>query len=279
MHDDSKGSWLSRLLVTVRSIQALDIPRHAAYTGYFMVLSLFPALLLVLSCVRYTGLKVEDLIGVLDGFLPDALMGTAEKLVYDTYRSSTGAMAGISAVSALWSASKGIYGLLTGLNAIYGVSENRGYFYTRMVSVLYSVLFIAVALATLVLHVFGNTIIRMLYRIDNSLLTDFMDVIDMRFFFLLLLQSMLFTAMFMFLPNRRNGFWESLPGGLLSSIGWLVFSDLYSRYVTNFPSYANIYGSVYAIALSMLWLYFCLSILFYGGALNRALAAENEKKT
>ena len=77
--------------------------------------------------------------------------------------------------------------------------------------------------------------------------------------------------MYAALPNKRNSFRESLPGALLASVGWLVFSDLYSVYVENFSGYANIYGSVYALALSMLWLYFCISIVFYGGALNAYL--------
>ena len=51
----------------------------------------------------------------------------------------------------------------------------------------------------------------------------------------------------------------------------LAFSDLFSRYVEYFPNYANIYGSVYAVALAMLWLYFCVCIIFYGAALNRWL--------
>ena len=88
---------------------------------------------------------------------------------------------------------------------------------------------------------------------------------------LLFLQTALFTAMFMVLPNHRYGFSASIPGALLSSIGWLVFSQLFSLYVEQLSNYGNLYGSVYALAISMLWLYFCLSILFYGGALNRLL--------
>ena len=57
----------------------------------------------------------------------------------------------------------------------------------------------------------------------------------------------------------------------MSSLGWLVFSDLFSVYVEHFASLTNIYGSVYAVALSMLWLYFCLGILFYSAALNQYL--------
>jgi len=93
----------------------------------------------------------------------------------------------------------------------------------------------------------------------------------LRFFLLLLLQTGLFTAMFMVLPNRKNSFSDSFPGAVLASLGWLIFTELFSVYVDHFRGYANIYGSVYAVALSMLWLYFCLLILFYGGALNRLL--------
>lgn len=135
----------------------------------------------------------------------------------------------------------------------------------------YTFLFLLVLLLTLVLHVFGNSILKMLTMVDNKVLIFLMDLVDFRFFLLLILQSLLFTLMFMTLPNKRNRFLDSLPGGVLSSLGWLVYSDLYSIYVEHFSNYANIYGSVYAIALCMLWLYCCMSILFYGGALNRYL--------
>lgn len=262
---------LSNLLKTGRWLGGLNIPLYAANTGYFIVLAVFPALLLMLSALRYTGLQVADLLELLGGILPVAMMGTARELMESVYENASGAVAGVSALTALWSASRGIYGLLTGLNAIYGVSEDRGYLYTRGISVLYTFLFEIVILLTLVLHVFGNTLLGLLRDIPNPAIAFLVSILDLRFFFLLMLQSLLFTVMFMFLPNRRNHFGESLPGGLLASIGWLLFSNFYSVYVTHFPSYANIYGSVYAIAISMLWLYCCMSILFLGGALNRLL--------
>lgn len=271
MKNIPKGGIIGRAVYGIRWLLGLNIPQHAANAGYFIVLSLFPALLLVLNSLRYTGLSVHTLLDFLAGVLPVPLMGTAEELVYSTYRNASGAIAGIAGLTALWSSSRGVYGLLTGLNAIYGVSEDRGYFYTRAISVLYTFVFMLVLLLTLVLHVFGNTLVSFLRGLDNPVVHFLMDILDLRFFLLMILQSLLFTLMFMFLPNRQNSFLQSLPGGLLSSIGWLVFSNLYSIYVEHFPSYANIYGSVYTVAVSMLWLYFCLSILFYGGALNRLL--------
>lgn len=271
MKEFPKGGIIGKTVHAFRTIQRLRIPLHAANAGYFIVLSVFPVLLLILSLLRYTGLQVESLILFLGDFLPEALLDAAEELVFGIYQNTSGAVVGLSAVTALWSASRGIYGLLTGLNAIYGVSEDRGYFFTRGISVVYTFVFVLVMLLTLGLHVFGNAIIGMLTMVDNSVLIFLLDLLDLRFFLLLLVQSLLFTIMFMALPNRRNGFRESLPGGLFSSLGWLVFSEVFSVYVKHFSGYANIYGSVYTVALSMLWLYFCMSILFYGGALNRYL--------
>lgn len=271
MREFPKGGIIGKLYYAVKTIKQQQIPLHAAYAAYFIILSMFPALLLLLSILRYTGLQIENLADLISDFLPAALTDMADELVFSTYFNASATVVGLSALTALWSASKGIYGLLRGLNAIYGVSEDRGYWYTRGISVVYTFVFFLILLLTLVLHVFGNTIIAMLTMVDNEVLIFLIDLIDLRFFLLLILQSLVFTLMFMVLPNKRNGFWESLPGGVLSSIGWMVFSDLYSIYVENFSSYANIYGSVYAIALSMLWLYCCISILFYGGALNRYL--------
>ena len=272
MRRSSLRGGLEYIRLGIQWLNRMHIPQLAANTGYFIVLSVFPALLLVLSALSYTGLTVDNLLEMLEGVLPQALMGTARQLILSVYKNASGAVAGVSALTAIWSSSRGVYGLLTGLNAIYGVSEDRGYLYTRFISVLYTFALEAVILLTLVLHVFGNSLLKFIRSLNLPAMTVLMDILDLRFVLLLLVQSLLFTLMFMILPNRRNRFWESLPGGLLASIGWLLFSNLYSAYVTHFPSYANIYGSVYAIAISMLWLYCCLEIIFFGGALNQLLA-------
>ena len=274
MGDLPRGGIIARAARTIRSVAALKIPLHAANAGFFIVLSVFPALLLMLSLLRYTRLEVGDLLELLGSILPEALWDTAQELIISTYQSASASVVGVSAVTALWSASRGIHGLLQGLNAVYGVTESRGYFYARAISLLYTFAFLVVMLLTLGLHVFGSSLIGFLTMIDDPVLIFLVDIIDLRFFLLLILQTLVFTLMFMALPDKPNRFWDSIPGGLLASTGWLIFSDLYSIYVENFSGYANVYGSVYAVALSMLWLYCCLSILFYGGVLNQYLAAQ-----
>lgn len=266
-----QGNLTGRAVALWKSVRTLRIPIHAANTGYFLILSVFPALVLFLSLLRYTGLDVHSLLNLLEGLIPAALLPEAELLIISTYENTTKATVGLSALTAVWSASRGLYGLLTGLNAIYGVSENRGYFYTRAISMLYTLLFLLVTLLTLALHVFGTTVFKLLSESSLPFFRFLSRAVDLRFFLLVFLQTALFTAMFMVLPNRKNALSDSLPGAFLSTIGWLVFSHLFSVYVERFSGYSTIYGSVYAVALSMLWLYFCISIVFYGGVLNRFL--------
>ena len=272
-----RGGLIGKTVGAARVIAELNIPFRAAYGAYFLILSAFPALLLVLNSLRYTALTVADLTAVLENVLPEALMDSVQELISSTYRSASSAVAGVSVLTLLWSSSKGVYGLLKGLNAVYGVEEDRGYVYTRGISVVYALLFLVVLVLTLVLHVFGNTLTNLLHGIENPVVIFLVDLIDLRSVLLLAVQVLLFTAIYMVLPNRRNGFWESLPGAVFSSVGWAVFSWAYSVYVTHFSRISNIYGSVYSVAVSMLWLYCCVSILFYGAALNKLLSGYRKK--
>jgi membrane protein len=240
------------------------------------VLAVFPGLLLLLGLLRYTPLEVERLGELLDGILPEALLEGAEELILLTYDATSAYTLGLSSVTTLWSASRSVYGLLTGLNCVYGAVENRGWLRVRLVSMGYTFAFLLVLLATLGLQIFGTGALTLLKQTSHPFVVFLLELVDLRFFLLLFLQSGVFTAMFMALPNEKNTLRESLPGALLASAGWLTFSNLYSIYVERFAHLTNIYGSVYAIALSMLWLYCCMAIVFYGGAMNRFLAERSE---
>ena len=262
---------LKKIKTFLQRVGQLRISVYAAHTGYFVVLSVFPLLLLLLGLLRYTGLEVENLVRLLEGILPSALMPSARRLILSTYLNTSASVVSISALAALWSSSRGVHGIMTGLNAVYGVEESRGYFHTRWLSVMYTFVFLFLLLVTLILNVMGTSFFRELRLEESALLGFLSEVVDIRFFVILLLQTLVFTAMFTVLPNRKLRLRQSLPGALMASALWLIFSNLYSVYVRHFSSLSSVYGSVYAVALSMLWLYCCICIVFYGGVFNRLL--------
>lgn len=268
--DIPQGGLIGRAAAAIRRVQKMNIPSHAANAGYFIVMAVFPMLVLILGVLRYTNMDAADLLELIVVYIPRTLVDDVEKLIVQTYAYSGAAVVSVSAVGALWSASRGLFGILKGLNAIYGVEERRGWLYTRSISVFYTFAFVVVLVLSLVLSVFGEQLLAML-PVGGGFWKFLSGIVDLRFALMLLVQTALFTAMFMFLPNKHNTFRSSLPGAVLASLGWIAFSEVFSIYVDNWNAYSNIYGSMYAIALAMLWLYCCISILFYGGALNKLL--------
>lgn len=257
----------------LRRLVGLRIPVYAANICYFLVLSLFPGLLLILAALRFTGLSANDLIAFLEDLLPAALLPWAQSLVVSTYYNASAAAISLSAVAAVWSASRGIYGLMAGLNRVYGVREDRSWLRRRLISVVYLVLFLLVMLGTLVIHVFGRNLTEMLRNCRLPLT----EVVDVRMMILLLVQTFVFSLMYRTLPNRENRFWEGIPGAVLSALGWQGFSRVFSIYVIRARAYTALYGPVYAMALGMLWLYCCMVILLFGGAVNRFTAVWKKK--
>ena len=270
MAGDNETSLIHKWRHYTKALQAMHISTHAAHACYFIVLAVFPTLVLMFGILRYTALMPEDLLDLLSGLLPDALLPHAWNLISGAYANTSKLVVSVSALTAIWSAGRGIYGLQEGLNAVYGIEEKRGWLRSRIICAAYTFLFVLVLLLTLVLNVFGNTLLRFLRTAPGF--WAWVDLADLRFFLLVLAQTLLFCAMFMFLPCKRRGFRESLPGALFSSFGWMSASSLFSLYVEFFPRYANVFGSVYAVALASFWLYVCVSIVFYGAVLNRILA-------
>lgn len=260
--------WAGRL-------RELEISAHAAHACYFLVLSLFPALALLLGILRYTRLQAADLMELVSGFLPTALQPYAWNLIALTYGKTSRMALSASALTAFWSAGKGIYGLMMGLNRINGVEERRGWFRTRLLCALYMVLFILVLLLTLALSVFGSTVGRFL-QVQGFIFPLWGASAGLRLLLPVALQSLLFCVVFMYLPGENHSFRESLPGALFASFAWMGISWVFSLYVEHFSEYASLYGSVYAAAMSMLWLYLCINAVFWGAVLNKML--ENRKK-
>ena len=90
MREFPKGGIIGKTVALWRRISGFRVPLYAANASFFMVLAVFPALLLLLGLLRYTTLEVERLGEMLAGFLPDALLESAEELILLTYDNTTG---------------------------------------------------------------------------------------------------------------------------------------------------------------------------------------------
>lgn len=269
--------WMKRVENLIMDVTSMQIPLYAANACYFLFMSVFPALLLVLASLRFTPLSATDLIRLLENLLPSALMGAAESLIVSVYYNSSAGLLGISAIAALWSSSTGIHGLVAGLNSVYGVKEGREWIHTRLLSVGFTFVFLVVLIVTLVFQVFGGALAEQFWSARGPFMRFLVGLVDWRSIWLLAVQVLIFALIYVVLPNRTNPFVQCLPGAVFAALGWQVFSGVFSFYVEHMVTrYTNIYGSVYTVAIGLLWGYSCVRILLLGGVVNRLV--ENKKK-
>ncbi len=263
---------LQTLRTLAKRISSYQIPIYAGNATFFIGLAAFPALLLILTLLQFTPYTVEDFTAFLTNFLPASFSPMIAYVTTETFSLNAGAVISITAVTALWSASRGVLGLLNGLNAIYHTEETRSYLHKRLLSLVYMVMFIAAILLTLILYVFSQSIQALIYDKLPSITPLANGLMQFKYVLILGYQTLLFTLIFKVFPNKPMKLRHCLPGALVAAFGWLGFSALYSLYVEHFSNYSRIYGSLTTIVLAMLWLYFCLCILFFGGVVNHAMS-------
>lgn len=249
------------------------VSAFSAQAAFYVLISFFPFLMFLLTLIQYLPLTEENVISMLIKVFPSSVSPLVINVVTEVFNKASGTVISITAISALWSSSKGILSVIRGLNAVYGIRESRGYIKVRLLATAYTLVFAIMILVSLVILVFGN---QLYLWIENKfpILTDLaLLIISLRTFVGLLVLTLLFLLIYTKIPNRKVAFYKELPGAIISATGWMGFSYLFSFYIDNMSNYANMYGSLTAIVLFMLWFYFCMYILFIGGEINIVLSS------
>ena len=258
--------------------RSLEVNVYAAYAAYFILLSVFPAIMLLIAILQYTSISASELETMIKGVVPDSLGGVVEYMVRELFATNSVAVLSVSAVTALWMSSKGVYSLHRGLNKVYNQGITRNSLVVRMECTLFTLLLLAALLVTVVLQMFRQDLLLAMEE-KGWRVTDFLfRLLNYRLPLTFVLLTLLFTGLYCVFPHRKERFLKSLPGALASAGLWIGFTKLFTLYIENFGNYSLYYGSLSTIAMAMLWLYVCMLILYCGGMLNVALQVEAQER-
>lgn len=243
---------------------------YAAQASFFLVISAIPFLTLIFSVISlFIEIDPQSVIHSVSSFAPAEVSGLISTVVTElTAKSASVPVISVTAVSSLWLASRGITALYAGLNHINGTPK-RGYIRARLVSLLYTAAFIAALVLTLIFIGFGGMLEEFLARRFVGLASFINFIFKGKILIFFLYLTLIFALFYKFLPEERPNFRSVLPGAALAAAGWLGFSFFYSLYIDNFADYTLVYGSLAAVVLLMLWLYFCMNIFLFGAQLNK----------
>jgi YihY family inner membrane protein len=268
------GSWWAAVKRTVREFRIDNLSDWAAALTYYAVLSIFPALLVLISLVDLAGqgtiqALLDNLGRVAPGSVNDVLAAAIRNL--QQTRGSAGVLALVGLAAALWSASGYIAAFMRASNAIYDVPEGRPTWKTLPirigVTVLVMVLLAVSAIAVVATGGLADRIGRVL-GIGSAAVTAW-DIA--KWPVLLLVVSFLFALLYWASPNARQGFRWITPGGVLAVVVWVLASVAFAIYVANFGSYNRTYGSLASVIIFLVWLWLSNTAILLGAELNAEL--------
>lgn len=252
-----------------------NISTYAASTAFFFFLSVVPMLIMICTIIPYTPLTEENLVELVTDLLPDQVEPLVKSLISEVYDKSAGILS-FAIIATIWSAAKGVMALMRGLNAVNGVEEQRNYFIVRLVASFYTIVMLVVVILSLFVMVFGDQLVTLALHRLPQLRTLVSFVMNFRFLFVWAVLSVLFAAIYAYVPDKKLGFREQIPGAVFSAVVWSVFSWAFSYYVTYGNSY-GIYGNLSIIIIVLLWMYFCMYIIMIGAYLNQYFESVNKK--
>lgn len=251
-----------------------NIAAYAASTAFFFFLSLVPMLMVISTILPYTPLTEDNLVTAVTDVTPEAIDPIATELIEEVYQKSAGALS-IAIIATIWSAGKGVLALMRGLNAINEVEEKRNYFAIRSIASFYTIVMLLVIILFLFIMVFGNQLVNLILHRMPQLRALMSVYMEFRFLLVWGVLTLLFAAVYAYVPDKKLRFKEQIPGASFTAVVWSVFSWGFSLYVSRSGAY-SIYGSLSIIVIVMLWMYLGMYIVMIGAYLNQYFEPVNK---
>ncbi len=244
---------------------------------YAVLLALFPGLAALVSLYGLVldPAQVEQQVNSLSGILPQQSQQMIGDELHKLVTASSGTLgisAAIALLFALWSASRGMSGLITALDIAYDQKETRRFFKFNLM---------AIGL-TLFMLVGGLVVIALVAVLP--VVVQFIGLGAFAKWVLLVLEWPLLFAVVIFglailyhyAPNRDSPKWRWVsPGAIVATLLWVIGSLLFSLYVAHFNSYDKTYGSLGGVIVMLTWLYLSAFVALFGAVLN----AQSERQT
>lgn len=281
LHDLRDLASFRVLKATVQEFQRDDALGIAAQLAYYLILALFPFILVLVSLLGTFGssesaskvlaylqqVMPEQAYEIIEDFTADIISGQAEAPGLFTF--------GI--LFTIWASSGAFAALINALNRAYDVQETRPFWKVRGIAILMTLGLSVLILIGVLLLVLGpqiGTAIANVFGLEETFLLVW-DIArwPAALFFMMFTVALLYY----FAPDVEQPFRWITPGGLIGVLLWVLASVGFNFYVSNFGSYNKTYGSIGAVIVLLLYLYISSLTILFGATLNATLVRMKEE--
>lgn len=254
-------------------VQEDEVFGRAAELSYYFLLALFPFLIFLTSTIGVvlgsgTGTR-HVLFDYLARVMPPSAYQLISNTMYEVAASSSGGKLSFGLLAALWAASNGLSAITTSLNIAYDVKEGRPWWKQRLTAIGLTMLLSVLIIGALVLVVAGGRIAEWLAQTYGFGPMFPLTWKIVQWPVVLACMILAFALIYYFAPDLKEQKWTWLtPGAAIGVALWLLVSLAFRVYLQFFDSYSATYGSLGAVIILMLWLYFTGAAVLVGGEIN-----------
>jgi membrane protein len=268
------GSWLAAGRRTIREFKEDFLQDRAAGLTYYGVLSIFPAILVLVSLLGLVGQSatqplITNLINAAPKTVRTILQNAISNLQHGHGAASVLAIIGI--LLALWSASGYVAAFMRASNAIYDVPEGRPAWKTVPTRLGVTIVLLVLMVASAVMVVVSGGLARHIGQvlgIGSAAVTTW-EIAKWPVLFILV--CIMIGLLYWASPNARRGFRWIGPGAVVAVVLWLIASGLFAFYVANFSHYNKVYGSIAGMIIFLIWLWITNIAILLGAEFNAEL--------
>ncbi|MCP3971458.1 MAG: YihY/virulence factor BrkB family protein [Rhodobacteraceae bacterium] len=257
----------------MHSMTERNLDLIAAGVAFYAMLAVFPAFAAVIALWGFVSdpAVVEEQLQMLRGLIPAegfSLLDAQVRVLVEANSATLGWATVLSTGAALWSVRAGVGALLRGLNVIYGNAPRPGFWHLMAVTAA-TLGLIGLALAALLAVVVVPVV---LVFLPLGLATGW-ALTAARWVLLVAVGLAGLWLIYRFAPNHAepHSRWVS-PGVLFALALWVAASWGFTVYLTSFGSYNQVYGSIGAVIVLLLWFYLTAYAILLGAALNAELS-------
>jgi len=250
-----------------KQLQRDNIGAYASSIAFFFLLSMIPLLLIACMIVTRSPITQDEVFALLRAYSPDFLDSYIDYVMPQIYENSLTVLP-VAIITLLWSAGKGMWGLMMGLNTANDVKEGRNVILVRIIASFYSIIMMVVLVASMGMVLAGENILLKIEGIFPDITYALKVLGYMRFVVVWGVLTVVFSILYTVIPNIKLKLKYQIPGAAISAIGWSVVSFGFSIYMNYFSESMSFYGSLSTVIICMIWLYTIMYIFLIGANLN-----------
>ncbi len=258
-----------------------DLPTRANSVAFSLFLSIFPFVIFVLpllSLTPWAESTIEQLDSSVSGVIPEA--GRAYLMDIITGIKTEGSF-GLQSISFLFSvifASSGMLTIMYGFDKSYDMSfKSRSYFKKRLVALNLTLLFVFILILSVVLIILGRQVLDLLVSLLNLTAAASILFVVFKWIVVVFLFYSVITVIYRYGPSTYRPLKWINPGATMATFSSLLCSVGFSYFINNFDRYNEVYGSIGALIVILLWLQINAFIILAGFELNASIIVNRDK--